>query len=100
MDRSSYIPSLEFLALMFYFYILQSHKDDDLYFGYKKALKRRLEEHNDGKVNSTCDRVPMELVYYEAYKSEEDARERERQIKRRAGSLISLRRRIKNCIDT
>jgi putative endonuclease len=84
---------------MFYFYVLQSHKDNDLYFGYTKALKRRVQEHNNGKVDSTRSRTPLELVYYEAYKSKEDACERERQIKRRARALIGLKRRIKNCID-
>ena len=40
-------------------------------------IQRRLEEHNRGENFSTSWRGPFELVYYEAYKSLEDARERE-----------------------
>jgi putative endonuclease len=83
---------------MFYFYTLQSLKDKNLYFGYSDDLRERLKEHNAGRVDSTKERRPLDLVYYEAYKSEKDARERERQIKRRAKAYISLKRRIKNSI--
>ncbi|MAG12441.1 excinuclease ABC subunit C [bacterium] len=84
---------------MFFFYTLQSLKDKDLYFGYTSDLQKRVKEHNNGNVSSTENRKPFDVVYYEAYKSEQDARERERQIKRRAGALISLKRRIKRSIS-
>jgi putative endonuclease len=80
---------------MYYFYVLKSKKDTKLYFGYTSDLKRRFEEHNQGKVTSTKNRHPFILSYYEAYKAEEDARNREIQIKRRAKSFIGLKRRIK-----
>jgi len=83
---------------MFYFYILQSLKDKELYFGYSDDLRQRIKEHNAGRVHSTKNRRPLEPVYYEAYRSEKDARERERQIKRRAKALISLKLRIKNSL--
>jgi len=83
---------------MFYFYTLQSLKDKDLYFGYTQDLKQRVKEHNAGRVTATKDRRPLECIYYEAYKSEKDARERERQIKRRAKAYISLKRRLKHSI--
>lgn len=79
---------------MFYFYTLKSKKDGNLYFGYSSDLRKRFKEHNSGKVISTQNRRPLEIIYYEAYKSEKDARERERQIKKRAGALISLKRRL------
>ncbi|MHB9019340.1 MAG: GIY-YIG nuclease family protein [Minisyncoccota bacterium] len=79
---------------MFYFYTLKSKKDGNLYFGYSSDLRKRFREHNMGKVISTKDRRPLEIIYYEAYKDEGDARERERQIKKRAGALISLKRRL------
>jgi len=82
-------------SLMHYFYVLRSKKDNNLYFGYSSDLKKRFMEHNKGHVVSTADRRPLELVYYEAYKSENDARDRERQIKRRAKAFISLKRRLK-----
>jgi len=84
---------------MFYFYILCSQKDSNLYFGYTNDLQRRVKEHNKGKVESTKHRVPFELVYYEGYKSERDARRRELQVKRRAKAFISLKRRIKNSLS-
>ena len=83
---------------MFYFYVLKSKKDRNLYFGYSGDLKQRFKDHNSGRVISTRNRRPLELVYYEAYRSKKDAQERERQIKRRAGAMISLRRRLKNSI--
>lgn len=83
---------------MFYFYVLQSLKDFDLYFGYSNDLRERLKEHNSGKVSSTKNRKPLALIYYEAYRSEKDARERERQIKKRAKAFISLKRRFKQSL--
>jgi len=51
---------------MFYFYVLQSLTDKDLYFGYTDNLKRRFKEHHDGRVIATRRRLPMHLAYYEA----------------------------------
>ena len=83
---------------MFCFYVLKSSKDKNLYFGYTEDVEQRVKEHNAGRVPSTKDRRPLECVYYEAYKSEKDARERERQIKKRAKAHISLKRRLKHSI--
>ncbi|OGG42938.1 hypothetical protein A3G50_00155 [Candidatus Jorgensenbacteria bacterium RIFCSPLOWO2_12_FULL_42_11] len=83
---------------MFYFYILQSVKDKDLYFGFSSDLRQRVKEHNKGRVLATNKRKPLRLVYYEAYLSEKDARNRERQIKLRAQAFTSLKRRIKDSI--
>lgn len=84
---------------MYYFYILKSASDKKLYAGFSENLQKRFKEHNKGVVNSTKNRRPLALIYYEAYKSEEDAKNRERQIKRRAGALISLKRRIKTSLE-
>lgn len=80
---------------MFYFYVLKSLKDKDLYSGFTNDLRQRFKDHNAGKVKSTKQRKPFNVVYYESYKSEEDARNRERQIKRRAKAFIGLKRRLK-----
>jgi predicted GIY-YIG superfamily endonuclease len=55
---------------MYYVYILENKEaeSDFIYTGYTNGLKRRLEEHNEGKVESTKHKAPFELVYYEAYK--------------------------------
>jgi putative endonuclease len=63
---------------MFYVYILKSLKDNDLYVGFSTNLKRRIEEHMAGKNFSTKWRRPFKLIYYEAYLSENDAKNREK----------------------
>lgn len=79
---------------MNYTYILKSKKDSQLYLGSTTDLKKRLKEHNDGKVFSTKSRKPFELVYYEAYKSESDARKRESSLKLRSRAFTQLKKRI------
>ncbi len=59
---------------MFYLYILKSVKDDNLYIDSTNDLKRRLSEHNSGKVLSTKSRAPFELRYYESFYKEVDAK--------------------------
>jgi len=79
---------------MFYVYLIQSKKDKELYIGFTNDLKKRLLEHNKGLNFSTKHRIPFELIYFEAYKSEEDARHREHNLKLRANALNQLKRRI------
>jgi putative endonuclease len=83
---------------MYYLYILKSKKDAQLYTGSTNDLRRRFKEHNDGKVFSTKTRQPFELVYYEAYKSEKDARNRESNLKLRSRAFTQLKKRIANCV--
>jgi putative endonuclease len=83
---------------MFYAYILKSKKDNDLYMGSTNDLRRRFKEHNDGKIFSTKLRKPFDLIYYEAYKSEKDARKREHNLKLRSRALAQLKKRITNCL--
>jgi len=66
---------------MFYVYLLQSLKNRDLYVGYTKNLEKRFIEHQKGKVLSTKGRRPLSLIYYEAYRSNKDARNREKFLK-------------------
>jgi putative endonuclease len=62
---------------MYYVYVIESkgEESDYTYTGYTNDLKRRLEAHNEGKVESTKHEAPFELVYYEAYKAKSDAKE-------------------------
>lgn len=62
---------------MFYVYILRSVSDKKLYIGYTENLQRRLKEHNSGNNFSTKTRLPLKIIYYEAYFNKEDAQERE-----------------------
>lgn len=66
---------------MFYVYILHSKKDGKLYIGYTDNLKKRVEKHKNGLVKSTKHRLPIEPIYYEAYKEETDAKQREKYLK-------------------
>ena len=66
---------------MFYTYVLLSKKDGKLYIGYTRDLKKRLTQHNSGKVFSTENRRPFILVYYEACPNEKDAIKREKYFK-------------------
>ena len=64
-----------------YVYVLRSRKDGDLYTGYTSDLRKRFEEHQSGAVQSTKNRLPVELVYYEACLSQADATKREKYLK-------------------
>lgn len=83
---------------MFYIYILRSQIDFQLYTGSTADLRKRLMEHNSGKVFATRFRRPLDLIYYEAYRSEKDARQREHNLKLRANALSQLKRRIVNSL--
>lgn len=84
---------------MFYVYILKSKKDFNLYIGSTNDLRNRLKEHNTGKVFSTKSRIPFELVYYEAYKAEKDARKRESNLKLRSRAFAQLKKRIIKSVE-
>ena len=60
-----------------YVYVLLSEKDDKFYIGRTDDLKRRIAEHRQGKNVSTSKRLPLKLIFYEAYLSESDAERRE-----------------------
>lgn len=66
---------------MYYTYVLRSLKDKKLYFGFCSDLKGRFEEHNNGKVESTKERRPLDLIYYEACLDEKKAIKREKYFK-------------------
>ena len=83
---------------MHYVYTLLSEKDGYFYTGSTNDLKRRFEEHNTGRVNSTKNRRPMKLIYYEACLNEEDTRQRERYLKSGMGKKY-LRNRLKNSLQ-
>lgn len=79
---------------MYYAYILRSVKDGLLHIGSTNDLHRRLKEHNDGKSFSRRKRRPFELIDYEAYKSEADARKRESNLKLRSRAFAQLKKRM------
>lgn len=70
---------------MHYVYVLLSHKDNMLYTGFSDDLRARIVRHKEGKVLATKNRLPVELIYYEAYKDRRDATKREYFLKRGRG---------------
>jgi putative endonuclease len=84
-----------FEVYMFYTYVLKSLKDHKLYVGLTGDLKQRLEEHRKGRVESTKDRLPLILIYYEACLERGDAAKREKYLKTYHGKMF-LRNRLKS----
>lgn len=83
---------------MYYIYVLQSINDKSLYIGKTKDLNKRLAEHNRGGSRYTRNLAPLRLVYYEAYNSELDARERENKLKHHGSVVGHLKRRLTNSL--
>lgn len=65
------------------------------YIGYTNDLKSRLARHNAGIVESTRERLPFDLVYYEASRDRKDAIRRERYLKSTYGHRY-LKKRLMN----
>ena len=80
---------------MFYTYVLISKKDGKFYTGFTKDLKLRFEQHNKGQVQSTKDRRPFKLIYYEACLDRRDATHREKYLKTYHGKAC-LKKRLKS----
>ena len=70
---------------MFYVYILQSKLNGRIYTGFSKDLKERVKKHKSKGVNTTKRMGEIELIYYEAFKAEKDARRREKYLKSTKG---------------
>jgi putative endonuclease len=66
---------------MFFTYVLYSKKDGKLYIGYSANVVERYARHINGEVPATTHRRPLELIYYEAYLTEREARRREKYLK-------------------
>lgn len=69
---------------MFYVYILLC-ADNKLYIGFTEDLKARMEKHNAGYIRSTKPRLPVKLIFYEAYTNKYDALRREKYFKSTKG---------------
>lgn len=64
-----------------YTYILKC-RDGSLYTGWTNDLNKRVKDHNTGKgAKYTKARGPVELIYYEAFQTKEEAMRREYAIK-------------------
>lgn len=80
---------------MFYTYVLKSEVDGNFYTGFTKDFKLRFDQHKKGYVESTKDRRPLKLIYYEACLNQDDALKRERYFKTYNGKRF-IHKRIKS----
>ena len=81
---------------MFYFvYVLQFKNSKELYKGYTKNLKLRLEHHKKGLADSTKNKSPFKLIYFEGCLNQQDATHREKYLKKYLGRLF-LKNRLKS----
>jgi len=79
-----HVPRLDFVETwymatpaFYYAYVLLSEKDHKFYIGSTSDLKKRIEKHRNGLVNATRNRLPVVLIFYEAYLNKYDAIRRE-----------------------
>lgn len=80
---------------MHFVYVLKNGKTNELYYGYTNNLERRIKEHC-----ANCANGKFKLIYYEAYTSKLDARERERKLKHYGQSRNHLKNRIKRSLGS
>ncbi|MDP1994037.1 MAG: GIY-YIG nuclease family protein [Ignavibacteria bacterium] len=72
----------------YYTYVLKSLSDGKFYIGYTKNIKLRFEQHSKGLVESTKNRRPFILAYFEACLNQADALNREKYLKTHYGKLF------------
>ncbi len=77
---------------MCYVYVLANPKDGRLYCGFSTNLKRRLKEHE------ATEHPGWQLVYYEAYRDERDARQREQKLKQYGSARGKLTARLEHSL--
>jgi len=83
---------------MYYVYILLSKKDNDFYIGFTEDLKQRIKRHKNAQVFATKSRLPIILIFYEAYLNKYDALRREKYLKSTKGKT-TIRTMLKDCLS-
>ena len=68
-----------------YVYILTSINHAFVYVGFTHNLQKRFKEHNNKEEVSTKAYAPLDLIHYEAYRNEKDAKWREGYLKTTKG---------------
>lgn len=76
---------------MYTVYVLKSQKEKWYYVGLTKDLKQRVNEHNMGRVRSTKNRKPYDLVYSKDFRTRYEARDFEKYVKVRSNKEKLLR---------
>ena len=73
--------------------MLKNTKSNELYYGYTNDISRRTRDHLKENPNYS-------LIYYEAYISEQDARQRERMLKQYGQARTHLKNRLKDSLSS
>ena len=84
--------SLLYYKSMFYSYILKSKKDASYYYGSTDNIRRRLLEHNSGKVTYSKAHRPYEIVWYCVFPTKIQALAFEKYLKSSSGYAFSRKR--------
>ena len=79
---------------MFYVYVLQNERRDQIYIGYTEDLRRRYGEHQQLQRHKG-----WKLIYYEAFLNQKDAMQRERKLKSYGAALSGLKKRIARSLE-
>jgi len=72
---------------MYSIYVLKSQKDNYHYIGHTADVEARLSIHNQGKVRSTKNHRPLEIIYTEEFHMKSEAQTREYYLKRGRGNF-------------
>ncbi len=78
---------------MYYVYIIVNPKNGQIYMGYSSNLKQRMHTHQN------TNHKGWQLAYYEAYRTEAEAREREIKLKHYGSAKGHLKKRIQRSIE-
>ena len=84
---------------MHYVYLIRSVKHDVNYVGFTSNIPMRLKQHNAGDSEFTKKYLPWKLIYFEGYRSETDAKNRERSLKRHAQGLRRIKERLRDSLQ-
>jgi putative endonuclease len=95
-------PSFRYDESMYIVYVIQNSFTNEKYIGFTADLKKRLINHNAGGTKSTRKKLgTWKLIYAEAYRTESDARNRERRLKNHGSGKRELFKRLEgSLLDT
>ena len=80
---------------MYYIYLLKLNDNNKKYYiGSTPDISKRVSEHSSGRSKFTSIRLPIELIYFEAYNSKELAIQREKKLKQFGSAYIGLLKRL------
>ncbi len=84
---------------MFYVYVIQNDVSKEIYIGFTHNIQQRVNTHNTKGNKSTLRKSgEWKLIYTEIYRSEKDARDRERKLKNHGSGKHELLKRLEKSL--